>query len=236
MMLRLREALLSFLLLVLMVQVVLCQQASSAQARDLIKRGNEKYEREEYQAAIDLYSQIPASSGEVYARAAYNIGVCYYELWRTEDAVAMYEKAIELSPHGYARASYALAVALEDLKRFDEAKKAYRQAIRASGNKYAPAYFKLGVIALNEEDWETATTLFRAAIALSNDQLPSSHNNLGVALARAGKLREAQREFEIAARRKDGARDDARHNLDLCRTLLGAEANTVLISDLRIRE
>src|SRR5262245_65369101 len=82
-------------------------QSIPADGRDLINRGNAKYQKAEYQAAIEIYSQIHASSGELYARALYNIGVCYYEMWRNDDAIEMYTKAIQASESGYPRASYA---------------------------------------------------------------------------------------------------------------------------------
>src|ERR1044072_2698958 len=64
-------------------------------AEESIRRGNEKYAQSKYRAAIEEYRQVPAQMGEIYAQSLYNIGVCYYELWLTEDAVVMYRKAVE---------------------------------------------------------------------------------------------------------------------------------------------
>ena len=59
-------------------------------------------------------ARFPLRDGESYARAIYNIGVCHYELWQTEEAIVFYKRAIELKHGNYPRASYALGVALED--------------------------------------------------------------------------------------------------------------------------
>lgn len=189
--------------------------------RDSIKRGNERYWKAEYQAAIAEYAKVSPSAGEVYAQALYDIGVCYYETWRTEDAVGMYRKALSIMRGNYPKASYALGVALQDLKRLPEAEDAYRQAVKSSGNKHALAYFKLGVLSLNGAgDPNEALRFFRQAISHSQDPFPNGHNNLGVALARAGRLSEAQGEFELALRQSKGTLDEARVNLELCRSLL----------------
>ena len=59
------------------------------------------------------YNKVSTRDGESYARAIYNIGVCYYELWQTEEAIIFYKRAIELKQGNYPRASYALGVALK---------------------------------------------------------------------------------------------------------------------------
>ena len=66
------------------------QQGGGAQA--LIARGNERYARAEYEAAIEVYALVPADAGEAYAQALYNIGVCRFELWQTEEAAQAYRQ------------------------------------------------------------------------------------------------------------------------------------------------
>lgn len=195
--------------------------AAQTNDRDWIKRGNERYLKAEYEAAIAEYSKVTPVAKEVYAQALYNIGVCYYEVWRTEDAIAMYRRALAVSGSNYPKASYAMGVALEDLKRFPEAWEAYEQAIDASGHKFAEAYFKLGVLSINKSgDPNEALAFFRQAISHSPGRFPNGHNNLGVVLARTGNLTEAKREFEIALTQSGGTLAEAKYNLELCRSLL----------------
>ena len=196
------------------------QQGGRVGAQELIARGNERYARAEYEAAIKVYALVPADAGEAYAQALYNIGVCRFELWQTGEAVRLYVRAVEARDGRYPKASYALGVALEELGRGSEAKQAYARAARSAG--FAPAHYKLGMLAAGEGDVARAATHFREAIRRSKGKFPASHNNLGVMLARVGCLDEAEREFEAAIRESDGTFAEAAHNLERCRTLLAA--------------
>jgi tetratricopeptide (TPR) repeat protein len=195
-----------------------------SQTMPAIQRGNLSFAKEDYEPALREYRSVPPSAGENYAQALYNIGVCYYELWRTAEAIDFYRRALEVRHGRYPRASYALGVALEDQGRAAEAKEAYKQSIIMSHGEYALANFRLGLLVFNDGDFETAATYFKKAIARSGDHLPASHNNLGVMLARQGRLTEARRQFEIALQQTGGTFDDAAHNLKLCRSLLNAPA------------
>jgi tetratricopeptide (TPR) repeat protein len=186
-------------------------------ARQLIARGNERYARGDYRAAIETYVRVPPGAGEAYAQALYNIGVCRFELWQTEEAAGAYRHAVEARGGRYPKASYALGVALEEMGRAVEAKEAYALA---AASAYAPAHYKLGMLAARAGDDAGAAAHLREAIKRSKERFPASHNNLGVVLARAGRLAEAEREFEAALRESDAPFEEAEHNLKLCRRLL----------------
>lgn len=195
-----------------------------SEANSAIERGNRSFAKANYESALSEYRSVPRSARDIYARALYNIGVCYYELWRTEEAIDFYRQALEERHGRYPRASFALGVALENQARLAEAKEAYRQSIVTSQGEYGPAHYGLGLLTSMEGDYEAAAACFRRAIARRGVHVPASHNNLGVMLARQGRLNEARREFEIALKQADGVFDDAAHNLKLCRTLLAAPA------------
>jgi len=180
-----------------------------------LKRGDALVVQENYEAAIAEYSKVSDRDRDSYARAIYNIGVCYYELWQTEDAIVFYKRAIELKQGNYPVASYALGVALEDQGRLDQAKFAYQQA-----PGFAPAIYKLGLFAAKSGELKQAADLFRDAAAREGRHVPASRNNLGVMLARLGFLKEAEKEFAIALKSAHGVFEDAAHNLKLCRSLL----------------
>src|SRR3989442_7498324 len=82
----------------------------------------------------------------------------------------------------------------------------------------------------SKKNGKAAAALFSEAIARSPHPFPAGHNNLGVMLARSGRLREAEREFEIALSQATAALPEARHNLALCRSLLAARAGTQVAS------
>ena len=61
--------------------------AQTTEFQSALKRGDALVAQEKYRAAIDEYSKVTSGAGDLYARAIYNTGVCYYELWQTEDAI-----------------------------------------------------------------------------------------------------------------------------------------------------
>jgi tetratricopeptide (TPR) repeat protein len=184
-----------------------------------LKRGDTLVAQEKYRAAIEEYRRVSRQAGEPYARAIYNIGVCHYELWQTDEAISFYKRAIELKQGNYPRASYALGVALEDQGKLTEAKQAYEQAIKVSRNEFALATYKLGVLEARAGEFRKAASLFRDAASRDGQHAAASHNNLGVMLAQLGFLKEAEAEFLIALRESKGTLADAVHNLTLCRSL-----------------
>jgi tetratricopeptide (TPR) repeat protein len=137
--------------------------AQPLDARSALERGDMFVAQENYQAAIEEYRKVSAREDESYARATYNIGVCYYELWQTEEALVFYKRAIELKRGNYPRASYALGVALEDQDKSAEAKQAYEQAVSASQRNFAPAIYRLGLLEAQAGEYRKAAELFREA-------------------------------------------------------------------------
>ena len=204
-------------------------QAQRSDDDAAIKRGNELVAQAKYESAIREYERVTPAT-DLYARALYNIGVCQYELWRTDLAIDYYSRATAATRNNYPRASYALGVALEDRGRFGEAREAYQQAINRSRGEFAAAQFRLGLLIARDGDYPEAGHLFRQAIRKSGEHLPASHNNLGVILAWTGHLKEAEAEFKIALRLSGGDFKDAARNLKVCRTLLAGETNSVALS------
>jgi hypothetical protein len=59
---------------------------------------------------IAEYTKVSPRDGRMVRTRIYNIGVCHYELWQTDEAITFYKRAIELKQGNYARASFALGV------------------------------------------------------------------------------------------------------------------------------
>jgi len=195
--------------------LVLLTGLAQGQSASPIKRGTELFKQQDYQLAIKEYQRVSESNPDEYAQAQYNIGVCYYELWRTDDAIAFYRRAIELKRGKYPVASYALGVAYEDQNKLGDARVAYRSALKG----YAVATYRLGVVFAKEGDVVSAAEYFKAANRKRGPHVPASHNNLGVMLAQMGKFSEAEAEFSEALRLADGRFDDAAYNLELSKKL-----------------
>ena len=196
--------------------IILASSAIVLNAQSALKRGDGFVAQENYKAAIKEYSKVTTLDLDAYARAIYNIGVCHYELWQTDEAIIFYKRAIELRHGNYPRASYALGVALEEQGKLVEAKQAYEQA----GNNFGPAMFRLGVLEATAGEIRKAADLFRDAASRKGEHVPASHNNLGVMLARLGLLKEAEKSFIVALKESDNRLDDAAYNLKRCRSLM----------------
>jgi tetratricopeptide (TPR) repeat protein len=213
------------------LSVALGGSISAQNSRSAIEYGNKLYAQAKYELAIREYRRVGPSDGEVYAHAIYNIGVCSYELWRTDEAITLFKEAIALRHGNYPIASYALGVALEDVKKFPEAKDAYRQSVQTSQGELALPIYRLGVLLANEGDTEAAANHFREASKRRGEHTAASHNNLGVMLARMNRLGEAETEFKIAVRQSTNGFADAEHNLRLCKSLRATTQNLVEIGD-----
>ncbi|MEP6569489.1 MAG: tetratricopeptide repeat protein [Acidobacteriota bacterium] len=224
-----RKFLLALLLLISSVGFA-AAQSNPVDPAAALERGNESFAKADYEAAIREYGSVPASAGETYAQALYNIGVSYYELWLTADAIAFYQRAIVARNGQYPRASYALGIAFEDQGKLVEAQEAYGQSIAGSHGEFAAAHYRLGLLMAGRGDYERAAASFRKALNHPGLHVAASHNNLGVMLVRLGRLKEALREFEFALRQSGGTFADASNNLKRCRSLLTApSANKVAV-------
>ena len=188
-------------------------------SKSILRRGDALVAQEKYKLAIEEYGKVSTRDRDAYTRATYNIGVCYYELWQTDDAIEFYKRAVELKQGNYPKALYALGVALEDQNRTREAKVAYEQAVSASHGELARATYRIGLLEAKAGEFQKAATLFREAAGRAGEHVPTSHNNLGVMLAHLGFLKEAEQEFIFALKASNGRFDDAAHNLNLCRSL-----------------
>jgi tetratricopeptide (TPR) repeat protein len=206
--------------------------AQTSESKSILKRGDGLVAQEKYKLAIEEYRKVSTRDADSYARATYNIGVCHYELWQTDEAIAFYRRAIELKQGNYPRASYALGVALEDQGRTTEAKAAYEHAVNASQREFARATYRLGLLEARAGEFTKAAALFREAAARAGEHVPASHNNLGVVLAQLGFMKEAEQQFVIALKVSDGRFADAAHNLNLCRTLTASLRQDYKISTI----
>lgn len=188
--------------------------ASAQTPRSHIKNGNKYVAQEQYEKALNEYAKVSSNAGLAYSQALYNMGVCYFELWKTDQAIAYFKSALHSRTQGYSQAAYSLGVALESQEKFDEARMAYGQV--TSGDRKGAALFRLGVLA---SDAKVATEFYRRALEVDGPHVASSHNNLGVMLAQRGLVVEAEKEFEMAVTASAGGLGEAVSNLKLCRAM-----------------
>ena len=202
---------------IILVATAVFTSAQTTDSKAILRRGDALVAQEKYNLAVEEYRKVSTRDRDGFARATYNIGVCYYELWQTDDAIEFYKRAIDLRRGNYPVASYALGIALEDQDKTAEARKSYEQAVSASHGELARATYRIGLLEAKAGEFKKAAALFREAAARAGEHVPASHNNLGVMLARLGHLKEAEQEFIVALKASDGRYEDAAHNLNLCR-------------------
>src|SRR5262249_39378312 len=155
-------------------------------ANEAIERGNEYFNRGQYELAIFEYRGALNWPGGHQARARLNIGICRQRLGRPREAVAEYRAAIKLREGKYPSASYALGFALKDWRDSEEAGEAFRKAGKVWGGNPAGALLERALEPQRWGDDREPSEHSRQAIEQSRDGIPACHNNLGVILAKEG--------------------------------------------------
>ena len=117
---------------VLTVAVCMLSLHSKAQNdKELIKKGNEAYEKKEYDDAVKNYQQA-AEKNPVNPTAKYNLGNALYKNNKTEEAVQAYDGALSnaTSNTDKAKAFYNKGVVLQNNKKLPECIEAYKNALK----------------------------------------------------------------------------------------------------------
>ncbi len=153
----------------LILFLLLSVNAQSSDASSVIKLGNQLFSNQQYKLAIKEYQRVSPNKREEYARALYNIGVCYYELWVTDEAIEYYGRALELKHGEYPSASFALE------GRIEEAASLFTSAIAQPGQHQASSHNNLGVMLARMGQLNAAEREFQMALS---GELPEADHNL----------------------------------------------------------
>ena len=87
-------------------------------AQNAFEKGNQYYQKENYQDAISTYEGIIAS-GKQSAEVYFNLGNCYYKLHKVAPAIFNFEKALQLNPNDteiQTTLDFAKKMAIDDIK------------------------------------------------------------------------------------------------------------------------
>jgi len=123
-----------------------------------------------------------------------DLGFIMARLGKAEAALADYRKALELDPH-CASAHFNLAVAFVQAGKLGEAESHYRKAL--PGKPTAETHNGLGYVLAQQGRTDEAVAEFRKAIEVDAKFTPA-YNNLADALAKQGKLEEAEHYYELS--------------------------------------
>ena len=99
--------------------------------RAIIKKGNEAYEKKEYDKAIASYQKVTGKN-PVNATAQYNLGNALYKNKKTDEAVSAYDNAVNNSnsAEDKSRSYYNKGVVLQNDKKLPECIDAYKNALK----------------------------------------------------------------------------------------------------------
>ncbi len=114
--------------------VAVCMLSLHSKAQNdkaLIKKGNEAYEKKEYDNAVKNYQQV-AEKNPANHTALYNLGNALYKNNKTDEAVQAYDGALSNSTSNAdkAKAFYNKGVVLQNNKKLPECIEAYKNALK----------------------------------------------------------------------------------------------------------
>ena len=123
---------LPFAICLLPVFICLLPMATFAQnEKELIKKGNEAYDKKEYENAVTNYKQA-TEKNPVNATAQYNLGNALYKNKKTDEAVQAYDEALSkaVSKEDKSKSYYNKGVVLQNNKKLPECIEAYKNALK----------------------------------------------------------------------------------------------------------
>ncbi|MEG3958309.1 tetratricopeptide repeat protein [Microcoleus sp. herbarium2] len=169
--------------------------AAGTKAEDLFIRGEDKYQKGDYQGAIAAYTQAIALNPN-YVQAYHNRGIVRSKLGDKQGAVADYNQALRINPN-YAKAYYNRGIARDDLGDKQGAVADYNQALRINPN-YVLAYNNRGLARFELGDKQGAVADYNQALRIDPNHV-NAYYNRGLARRDLGDKQGAIQDFQKAA-------------------------------------
>jgi len=191
--------------------------AAGTKAEDFFIRGEDKYQKGDYQGAIAAYTQAIALNPN-YAQAYHNRGIARSKLGDKQGAVADYNQALRINPN-YAKAYYNRGNARSDLGDKQGAVADYNQALRINPN-YVLAYNNRGLARFRLGDKQGAVADYNQALRIDPNHV-NAYYNRGLARRGLGDKQGAIQDFQKAADlyQKQGDKDSYQKALNHLKTL-----------------
>lgn len=166
----------------------------SSSADVFFSRGEECYEKEDYDCAVDSYTRAIELRPQ-YAEAFYKRGSAYADKGSYDQAVEDFSKTIELNPQS-AEAFYNRGVVYDNRGNTEQAIKDYSRAIELN-SQYAAAYNNRGLDYSAIGNYKQAIKDFDKAIRL-NPEYAIAYYNRGGAYDDIGRYDQALRDYNKA--------------------------------------
>ena len=130
-------------------------------------------------------------------KAAYNIGVAYFNKKDIDKAIENYEKAVKLK-NDNAGALYNLAFCLQDKKNYAKALEYYKKVVNVDPS-FKEAYHRIGLIHEDREEYAKALESLEKATEVDPDYV-IAHFRAGSILAKLGEVDKALKKLEVVAK------------------------------------
>lgn len=189
---------------------MVARKPNPTDAKTYYSSGNDYYERNEYEKAIENYN-MAILLNPVFSEAYFNRALSYYQLKNFDKSVSDYTKAIELDPQNpiiYNNRGDAFYRKQD----FQNAVKDYDKAVSLNPN-YLKAYYNRGLSYASIEEYEKAVDDFTKVIELKNDFAEAYHLR-GLAQEYAGNMSEAIEDYEKALELNPGLSEAKAHLQD----------------------
>ncbi|KKM70562.1 hypothetical protein LCGC14_1439490 [marine sediment metagenome] len=153
----------------------------------------------DYHDELDMWRDV-AQRRPDHARVHFNLGRSLGREDRLDESIKCYRRAVELRPR-YVKANNNLAVALIRKGELDEAFEYLRRALKIDP-EHTNSHGALAAIYADRREWAEAERHYRKFLDLQKrpERRIQAHEGLGEALARQGKLAEANQQYTAALR------------------------------------
>ena len=166
-------------------QVFSQQKNELINSGELLKKGNELHDKEEYKKAIDLYRQINRSDTN-YSNALYELSFSSFMDKQLDASLKYAELGIKLFPEDLSKFSVQSANALDELGKSEEAIKVYDKALAINPHAYLLHFNKAVTLIKLKKDIEAKKELQNCL--LISPYYSSAHYFLGTLYFEEGNL------------------------------------------------
>ncbi len=175
-------------------QVLIAQQQSSTEVKQLLEEGRRLVDSGDYGGAVAVYQQA-ANLEPKNATIHSGIGYLYAQQGNFNAALAAYRRAVDLNPNN-SDYQYALGYVKGNLGDSKGAKESYRKAIQLNRNN-VNAYLGLAAVLLRLGEYDNVGWAYEQAVNI-DPKNPQAYEIRGNLLVKRGKSKDAIAVFKKA--------------------------------------
>jgi len=141
-------------------------------AKSWVDKGDEFYDKDEYEQAIDAYKKATEINPD-YFNGWHCLGTAYHWNKQYEKAIEALKRALQIDPE-WSWTWYYIGLAKEELKDVGGAIEAYEKSVSIDpgdtiGNNYKKAYGKMGFLKMDLDDLDGGEEAFKMALKIDRE-------------------------------------------------------------------